>query len=749
MFSGAAALLLALALVEVEVALASGDTERPQDAERWQRQAALFADLSVSELLSVTAFLHSQPELRLSPAAAPTLRKNHIYLVELQPPRKRDALRFFHSHLCPPRRRARVLLSFGAESPPNVTEYVVGPLPKPRYYYPLHTVRFSALPATTLEYKLMLQRLSELTSAATPLLQRIAGATFNNCSSRCLTFTDAAPRGRSSGERRSWLIIQRDVEGFYLHPTGLEILLDHRGVEPARWALEKLWYNGHYFDSVEQLVASAGRGEVPIVPLPEHGPDLLFSSYTPRGRPHLPLDRPGPRLWQPAARRYWVRGNAVMYAGWSFAYRVASGAGLQLWDVRFAGEPVAHEVSVQEAAALYGGHSPATAQTKYLDRGWVMGAMGYELAPGIDCPHTASFHHLFHQLDSDRPVRHRNALCIFEQPSGVPLRRHYSSDLAGGYTFYGGLEGQVLVLRTTSTVFNYDYIWDFLFHPNGVLEGKIHASGYLHSSFYTPAGLRYGSRIQQHLLGNLHTHLVHYRVDMDVAGTGNSFETLDMRLENISHPWVPGERLVQPRLERVPRPRERSATFTFHKSLPRYLLVYSPGQQNKWGHHRAYRIQLLSQAGLALPRDGREEEGLTWARYPVAVTRFRENESSSSSIFLQNDIWEPDVRFQDFLCNNENITDQDLVVWVTVGFLHIPHAEDVPNTSTPGNAAGFMLRPFNFFDRDPSAGSPDVVILRPESSAAAGVRVEARPLPISPQCPLLAPFSYNGSYLPV
>ena len=101
------------------------------------------------------------------------------------------------------------------------------------------------------------------------------------------------------------------------------------------------------------------------------------------------------------------------------------------------------------------------------------------------------------------------------------------------------------MLRTTSTVYNYDYIWDFIFYPNGVMETKMHATGYVHATFYTPEGLRHGTRLQTHLLGNIHTHLVHYRVDLDVAGTKNSFRTLKTKLENITNPWSPSHSLVQ------------------------------------------------------------------------------------------------------------------------------------------------------------------------------------------------------------
>lgn len=58
---------------------------------------------------------------------------------------------------------------------------------------------------------------------------------------------------------------------------------------------------------------------------------------------------------------------------------------------------------------------------------------------------------------------------------------------------------------------------------------------------------------------------------------------------------------------------------------------------------------------------------------------------------------------------------QDLVAWITTGFLHIPHAEDIPNTVTVGNGGSIILRPHNYFDEDPSIHSPDGVYFEPGS----------------------------------
>ena len=88
---------------------------------------------------------------------------------------------------------------------------------------------------------------------------------------------------------------------------------------------------------------------------------------------------------------------------------------------------------------------------------------------------------------------------------------------------------------------------------------------------------------------------------------------------------------------------------------------------------------------------------------------------------------------------------QDLVAWVTAGFLHIPHAEDIPNTVTVGNGVGFYLRPYNFFDEDPSFYSADSIYFREDQDVSA---CEVNPLACLPQTATCAPdfpgFSHGG-----
>ena len=52
-----------------------------------------------------------------------------------------------------------------------------------------------------------------------------------------------------------------------------------------------------------------------------------------------------------------------------------------------------------------------------------------------------------------------------------------------------------------------------------------------------------------------------------------------------------------------------------------------------------------------------QEPAISWARYQMAVTKYKEEEPRSSSMYTIWDGAEPVVNFQSFIDDNENIVD--------------------------------------------------------------------------------------------
>ncbi|XP_076422800.1 diamine oxidase [copper-containing]-like isoform X3 [Peromyscus maniculatus bairdii] len=870
---------------------------------RWALNAKTQAlwDLSPQELECVHNFLVNRRELELQSSKELTLAKNSVFLIEMLKPKKYEVLDFLDNRAMPPVREARVLIYFGAQEYPNVTEYAVGPVEQPMYMRKLsrkggQELSWASRPMSKVESVLLFHTLKTATEPLQEFFFDITGFTLQDCNGGCLTFTNVAPRAMTFRKRLSWFLLQRLVNGYFLQPTGLELLVDHGSTDAQDWRVEQVWYNGKFYNSPEELAQKYADGEVAIVvledplpkispqystykasaefpmpiskggprvfqpsaesriPISKGGPRVLQSSsefqipiskggprvlqpsaefqipiskggprvfqssaesqipiskggprvFQPsaefqipiskggprvlqssaefqipiskggprvlqssaefqipiskggprvfqssaefqmpiskggprvlqsssefqipiskggpqvlqpsaefqipisKGGPRvlqssaefqIPISKGGPRVLQPSVPPYSLKHNTVIYGDWSFFFKLHSSYGLQLFNVYFGGERIAYEIGVQEVMALYRGHAAEGRETKYVDVGWGLGGITHQLTPGIDCPDTATFLDASHYYDSDGPVLYQRALCIFEVPKGVPLRRHFNSNFRNSFSSHARLNGPMLVLRTTSTIHNHDYIWDFIFHPNGVMEGKMYASDYVHATFYTSEGLVHSTHLHSHLPGNVHSHLAHYRIDLDVAGTKNRFQTLRTRVESITSPWTRRSQQVKPILDKTQHFWERQAAFHFRQTLPKYLLFSNAGE-SVLGHSRSYRLQVPSVPEQMLPPGWQSSPAFTWPRYQLAVTKYQEAERFHSSLYNQNHHWAYPMVFEDFVHNNENIKDEDLVAWVTVGLSHNPQSEDGPTMATQENSAGFLLQPFDFF----------------------------------------------------
>ena len=75
------------------------------------------------------------------------------------------------------------------------------------------------------------------------------------------------------------------------------------------------------------------------------------------------------------------------------------------------------------------------------------------------------------------------------------------------------------MLRTIATVENYDSIFDFMFYQSGVVEVKATPIGYLLADnyrFQPPSDSSFGEKVHTEINGNLHDHIFHNKVDLDV-----------------------------------------------------------------------------------------------------------------------------------------------------------------------------------------------------------------------------------------
>ena len=122
-------------------------------------------------------------------------------------------------------------------------------------------------------------------------------------------------------------------------------------------------------------------------------------------------------------------------------------------------------------------------------------------------------------------------------------------------------------------------------------------------------------------------------------------------------------------------------------------VIINENATNAWGNHRGYTIHPGPTIHLTNLDSKRTENNVNWAKHHLAVSRRKEEEPSSSSMWNINLPGAPPVNFYEassgFILmrsiphilmgvkffDNETINQEDLVVWVNLGSHHIPRAE--------------------------------------------------------------------------
>lgn len=699
-----------------------------------------FHDLTVHELTQLRLFLETDPDIRLSNPESAFLNTSFLYTADLLVPPKKEVLKFLDQPGSPqPARKARVVVLRGDKSPPMVEEYVCYPLPDVEKCELLvlpsrrNPVDFSFRPMTEPEFKAIDDLIiPEIDRQVGYILQESYGETFTDCEDDkdCLSFYPSmfgSELIKDPSKRLNWLNAIYDLPFATMHLLDFGVLLESSSPNPADWSIVKIWYANRIFETFDDLIQTYNSGNLNKTrvqkPVNDHN---LFSSLQQRGDfvPAQP-QRP-PTLVEPDGKRYSVKGKKVEYLGWSFNFRLSSLTGPAVYDVRYKGQRVAYEVALSEVAVFYSGYSPFGQTTNYVDSSELLGSQSRSMVPGGDCPETATLLNTTFLTHSKRePEVVKAALCLFENNNGYPLRRHLSYELGSG-SFYGGMLDSVLVLRSALTIGNYDYIVDVMFHQNAVIEARLMSTGYIQSVFYSETESQYGFQIHKNLLGNVHHHLAHFKVDIDIKGTSNRYQTLDIHRQRVNLTAFPDRPYSQTTFERTVKQTELDAVYDYDFQTPKYHIIHNEAEKTDLNEIKGFRIQMDGMSKNLVADDQGNEKSASWGRHQMVVTKQKDDEVSSSSLYGMYDSSIPTVNFTAFYGDDENIVDEDLVLWITSGMHHIPHTEDLPVTPTVGNHLSFFLLPYNYFTECPSMGSRDAIYVEHKNinSPELGVKVE-------------------------
>lgn len=436
---------------------------------------------------------------------------------------------------------------------------------------------------------------------------------------------------------------------------------------------------------------------VPMEPRPYDGRDREAVA-------HKPLE-----ITEPEGKNYTITGNMIHWQNWDFHLSLDSRVGPIISTVTFNDNgkkrQVMYEGSLGGMIVPYGDPDVGWYFKAYLDSGdYGMGTLTSPLVRGKDVPSNAV---LLNQTIPDytgAPMEIPRAIAIFERYAG-PEYKHQEMNQPNVST-----ERRELVVRWISTVGNYDYIFDWIFHENGTIgidagaTGIEAVKGVTAKTMHDPSAkeeTKYGTLIDHNIVGTTHQHIYNFRLDMDVDGTNNSLVAMDPEVKPNT---AGGPRTSSLQINQYNIDTEQQAAQKFDPGTIR--LLSNTSKENRMGNPVSY--QIVPYAGGTHPvATGAKFAPDEWIYHRLSfmdkqlwVTRYHPNEMYPEGKFPNRST--QDTGLGQFSKDNESLDNQDDVVWMTTGTTHVARAEEWP--IMPTEWVHTLLKPWNFFDETPSLG---------------------------------------------
>ncbi|KAL1954010.1 hypothetical protein VTO42DRAFT_1831 [Malbranchea cinnamomea] len=642
---------------------------------------------------------------------------NYVYLIDTLPTNKSDALSYIDGDGPVPAKYARVVIFEGGRDEPRSQEYMVGPLPVSEdttiepldYIYnggmggavPFDGRHFDRIRERAAE-PLIVSIMTEISDITAAVFQ---GAVYYglNDNRTTLDYTTTTPTSFDGTQSFMNCMFRFPGPASFMTPLDFYLLLDVTGTDPSTYFLKGFVIKEQFYPTVEDLRSAFEAGELYMEFDQTKDGSWALLDYHPELDPREFEERPAPTVLELGGKRYKLdrEQQYVEYMGWSFYLSYSQTLGVMFFDIRFKGERILYELSLQEAMSQYGGYQPKAANTVYHDTYYTLGADMGPLLEGFDCPFGSTFWDLpFHYRNLT--IINQGALCIFETDIGYPVARHRTWGGASKWEFrnLAAVKGSALVVRAIATIGNYDYMFNYAFHVDGSIEISVHASGYLQSSFYYPDQKKWGPRIQKATMGSIHDHVLTFKADFDIVDAANSFQVSKLVAVEQSQPWFP-ELGTFEQMELDIHYIETEKRLNWPANNAGMFCVVNKDQTNAWGEYRGYRIvPARSNIHLTTMDSPWSKKNSEFAKQHVAVSRQHDTEPFANSIQNINLPWKPQQDFSKFF-DGESLDQEDLVVWVNMGMHHFTRAEDVPMTLYTEAYASMVFAPQNFFDRAP------------------------------------------------
>ncbi|KAK5661791.1 hypothetical protein OQA88_9893 [Cercophora sp. LCS_1] len=427
------------------------------------------------------------------------------------------------------------------------------------------------------------------------------------------------------------------------------------------------------------------------------------NEYIPEAQATLRGDLKPLRVSQPEGASFTVEpfselGKLIRWQKWDFKVGFNAREGMVLYDVHYDNKPLFYRVSLSDMAIPYADPRSPYHRKQAFDLGDVgAGIMANNLALGCDCLGSIYYIDGLVAGSDGKGVAMPNVVCVHEQDSGI-LWKHTNYRTERAVV----VRNRELVLQTILTVSNYEYILMYVFNMAGDLTYEVRATGILSTSPVDPTLSTqphpFGTVVHPGVLAAFHQHFFSLRIDPMIAGSGNKViyeEAYALPRDEALNPHGTGYTVNKTDIT-------TSGGFDAVPANNRVFKIVNPSVTNPInGAPVGYKIMVPPMQPILADKDSFHYKRAEFADKTLYVTRYADGELFAGGLYTNQSRGGTGVRSW---ADRKDTIEGDPVVWVNFGINHIPRIEDFP--VMPMEMLRVMLRPVNFFDRNPALDVP-------------------------------------------
>lgn len=491
-------------------------------------------------------------------------------------------------------------------------------------------------------------------------------------------------RDRRIGWSDSWVKAAPGANPYARVVSGLHCVIDVNTME-----LLRIEDDGPFATGEESLPEVMGEY------VPSHIPERIRAAS--RREPLKPL-----QITQPEGPSFTVDGNLVRWQNWSLRVGFNHREGMTLHTVRYRDgdrdRSIAHRMSFAEMIVPYRDPSPDHYRRTAFDIGeWGLGFMTTSLALGCDCLGEIRYLDAVLHNSKGEPYTITNAICIHEEDNAV-LWKHVDHDIGAEVR-----RMRRLTLSFHVTVANYEYLVYWRLYQDGNIECEVRATGIMVTT-PLPAGAPNpnGTLVDERTYAPFHQHFLVARLDMDIDGEPNTVVMSESYAEPVGPENPHGLSVV---VRNTPLRTESEAKQDVNFATQRAWKVVNPNVVTSLGAHPSYKLVPTGALPSMFEPGSPVLERASVIDHTLWVTPNRPDERWPAGEFVNQSI--RDTGLARWTESDRPIENTDVVLWYVFGIHHITRPEDWP--IMPVDVVSFWLKPFGFFERNPSldvAGTP-------------------------------------------